>query len=203
MFVNLLLGVVVGIFVLKSVIMDLEPRLPIGCVWHVESRKAASNATLSVIGTIAVIAGNVGIFILGTWYLHYRKNPKWLKSVQVGGLVVLFAIGVGATVRVVLLSQAFGSPPDSIQLLGEGEKEWSFGQLVPLLLLVLPLVSTVEIVRGELRVVPNRVDEDEDEKRLLGGGGGGGSGELGRMPGGVDDYQPNPLWGSQSNLFRK
>jgi hypothetical protein len=201
MFVNLLLGVVMGVFVLKSVLMDLEPRLPIGCVWEAEGRKPAGNASLSVVGTIAVIAGNVVIFVLSTWYLHYRRNPKWLKSVQVGGLGVMFAIGVGATVRVVLLSQAFGSPPTSIHLQGEGEKEWSFGQLVPLLLLMLPLVSTIEIVRGELRVVPNSVDYEEDEKRLLGADGGG---ELGRMPGGVaEEYQPNPLWGSQSNLFGK
>ena len=185
MFVNLLLGVVCGVFVLKSVMMNLEPRLPIGCVWEVETRGAADNASISVIGTIAVIAGNVLVFGAATWYLHYRKNPRWMKTVQVVGLIVLFAIAIGATVRVVLLSQAFGSPPESVRLVGNGEKEWSFGQLVPLLLLVLPLISTVEIVRGETRVVPSKVDEEDEKGLLL-------EGELERVPGGMA-YQRNEL----------
>jgi hypothetical protein len=46
----------------------------------------------------------------------------------------------------VLLSQAFGTP--SVPLADDGEKDWSFGQLLPLLLLLLPLVSAVEIMRG-------------------------------------------------------
>lgn len=195
MFVNLLLGIVCGIFVLKSVMMNLEPRLPIGCVWEVEGRGQAENASLSVVGTIAVIAGNVVVFIASTWYLHYKKNPGWLKTVQVIGLIVLFAIAIGATVRIVLLSQAFGTPPASLHLVGEGEKEWSFGQTVPLLLLVLPLISTIEIMRGETKVVPNKVDEDEKMPLY--------DGELGRVPGGMHQapFQPSP-WGSQSNLIR-
>jgi hypothetical protein len=63
------------------------------------------------------------------------------------GLLVLIAIGAGAAIRVILLSQAFGSP--SVKLADIGEKDWSFGQLLPLLLLLLPLVSAVEIIRGE------------------------------------------------------
>ncbi|KAF2200037.1 hypothetical protein GQ43DRAFT_449811 [Delitschia confertaspora ATCC 74209] len=192
MFVNMLLGIVLGVFILKSVMMDLEPRLPIGCVWEVESKPAPSNATISVIGTIAVIAGNVIVFILSTWYLHYRKNPKWLKSVQVCGLIVLVAIGVGATVRVVLLSQAFGSPPESIRLQGLGERDWGFGQLLTLLLLILPVISTIEIIRGETRIPPSQVDND---MTLFS------DGELALKP--QKDFQPNPLWGSQSSLFKR
>lgn len=160
MFINLLLGCVMGIFVLKSVMKNLEPRLPIGCVWDVASRGAPSNPGISIAGTIAVIAGNCIVFALATWYLHFKNNPKWLKSVQLVGLVVLVATGIGATVRVVILSQAFGTPPPSVGLLGTGEKDWSFGQLLPLLLLLLPVLSAVEIVRGEVKVPHSTVDDE-------------------------------------------
>jgi hypothetical protein len=188
MFINLLLGCVTGIFVLRSVMKNLEPRLPIGCIWHAADRDGASNAALSVAGTIAVIAGNVLVFTFSTWYLHARANPRWLKSVQVVGLLILIAMGIGATVRVVLVSQAFGSPPEALHLVGSSEKEWSFGQLLPLLLLVLPVMSTVEIIRGEMRVTPSKVDDEtaplvQNEMEL--------------------GYQPNPLWGSQAGLSKR
>lgn len=161
MFINMLLSIVSGIFILQTVTKNLEPRLPIACVWEVESRGPASNAGLSIAGTIAVIAGNVIVFIMATLYLHNKKNPRWLKSVQVVGLIALVAMGVGATVRVVMESQAFGNPPEALHLTGPSEKSWSFGQLIPLLLLVLPIINTVEIIRGEIRTPPSKVDDDE------------------------------------------
>ncbi|KAL6703998.1 hypothetical protein ACN47E_008849 [Coniothyrium glycines] len=187
MLVNMFLGILSGIFILQTVLKNLEPRLPIGCVWEVESRGSSSNAALSIAGTIAVIAGQVITFILATWYLHNRANPAWLKTVQVAGLVACFAMGVGATVRVVLESQAFGSPPKSLNLQGPSEGSWSFGQLLPLLLLALPLMSMLEIMRGETRTPPSRVDDDSVP--LFG------NGDM--------EFQPNPLVGSQTNLFRK
>ncbi|KAF2866762.1 hypothetical protein BDV95DRAFT_631569 [Massariosphaeria phaeospora] len=186
MLVNLFLGILSGIFILQSVMKNLEPRLPIACVWTVESRGHSSNAALAIAGTIAVIAGQVIIFIGSTWYLHYRQHPRWIKSVQVVGLLMLIASGIGATVRVVMESQAFGTPPESVKLVGLGEKDWSFGQLVPLLLLMLPVMSTVEIARGEVRMPPSRVDDDT--RPLF-------DGEL--------EFQPNPLMDSQGSLFRK
>ncbi|ORY09070.1 hypothetical protein BCR34DRAFT_487883 [Clohesyomyces aquaticus] len=196
MLINLILGVVSSIFVLQSVMKNLEPRLPIACVWVVESRGKSSNAALSLVGTIAVIAGNVIVFAFSTWYLHNRQNPKWLKTVQVVGLIALVAMGLGATVRVVLVSQAFGHPPESVRLVGMGEKEWSFGQLLPLLLLSLPLINTMEIIRGETRTPPSSVDEDTTP--LF-------DGELVQQQDGRFEYQPNPIWGSgsRSNLMGK
>jgi len=145
MFVNLVLSIVSGIFILMSVMRDVKPTLPIACVWEVESTGSPSNAGTSIAGTIAVMAGQVIFFLVGVWYLHV-KNRKWLRAVQLVGLLVLGAIGIGAAIRVILLSQAFGSP--SVTLADTGEKDWSFGQLLPLLLLLLPLVSAVEIMRG-------------------------------------------------------
>jgi hypothetical protein len=140
----------------------MPPRLPIACVWEVESKGSSSNAALSVAGTIAVIAGQVVTFGFATWYLHNRSNPKWLKTVQVVGLVACLAMGIGATTRVVLESQAFGHPPEAVRLVGPSEGNWSFGQLLPLLLLALPVISTVEIARGEELRPRNRVDEDTE-----------------------------------------
>ncbi|KAL1607772.1 hypothetical protein SLS60_002708 [Paraconiothyrium brasiliense] len=181
MLVNMLLGVLSGIFILQSVMKDLEPRLPIACVWEVEKKPASSNAALSIAGTIAVIAGQVVVFVCSTLYLHTRTNPTWMKSVQVVGLVIVIAMGVGATVRVVMVSQAFGTEPDGVNLVGSSEKDWSYGQLLPLLLLAMPLISLIEVMRGETRTPPNKVDDETE-------------GLLGEME---LQYQPNPLWGKK------
>ena len=39
-----------------------------------------------------------------------------------------------------------------MKLADTGEKDWSFGQLLPMLLLLLPLISAIEIIRGEFYV---------------------------------------------------
>ncbi|KAL5113749.1 hypothetical protein ACEQ8H_008361 [Pleosporales sp. CAS-2024a] len=190
MAVNMFLGILSGIFILQTVLKNLEPRLPIACVWEVQGRGKPRNAALSVAGTIAIIAGQVIVFVLSTLYLHARQTPKWIKTVQVVCLFILVAMGIGATVRVVLESQAFGHPPDALNLTGPSEGSWSFGQLLPLLLLALPIISTVEIMRGETRTPPSRVDDDAQSL----------------FAGGNDmefQYQPNPMLGSNSNLFKK
>ena len=189
MAVNMGLGIVSGVIVLQTVLKDMQPRLPIACVWEVQSKGSApANAALSIAGTIAVIAGQVVTFSFATWYLHNRSHPKWLKTVQVLGLFVCIAMGVGATVRVVLESQAFGHPPQALNLQGSPEGSWSFGQLLPLLLLVLPLVSTIEIARGEEVKPKSRVDEDS----------------VPLFASGSDvEFQPNPVMGSATSLFRK
>ncbi|PZD40655.1 hypothetical protein A1F97_04922 [Pyrenophora tritici-repentis] len=189
MLVNMVLGIISGIFILQTVTKNMEPKLPIACVWEVEGKDtAAPNAALSVTGTIAVIAGQVVTFGFATWYLHNRDNPKWLKTVQIVGLFACVAMGVGATVRVVLESQAFGHPPQAINLQGSPEGNWSFGQLLPLLLLALPVVSTIEIARGEELKPKSRVDEDT----------------VPLYASGSDmEFQPNPVVGSATSLFRK
>jgi hypothetical protein len=145
MFVNLVLSVISGIFILMATMKDLKQTLPIACVWVVSSTGAPSNAGISIAGTIAVISGQCIFFGVGVWYLHIRER-RWITLIQTVGLLVMVAIGTTAAVRVILLSQAFGRP--SLPLADTGEKDWSFGQLLPLLLLLLPLVSAVEIMRG-------------------------------------------------------
>ncbi|KAJ4301823.1 hypothetical protein N0V90_003919 [Kalmusia sp. IMI 367209] len=186
MLVNMLLGVLSGIFILQTVMKNLEPRLPIACVWEVDKRETSSSskAALSIVGTIAVIAGQVLVFVLSTLYLHTRTNPRWMKSLQAVGLVILFAMGVGATARVIMVSQAFGNVPEGVNLEGPSESSWSYGQLLPVLLLGMPLISLLEVIRGETRTPPSKVDEEGEG--LLG------DTELQGMT-----YQPNPIWGNK------
>ena len=101
------------------------------------------------------------------------------------------AMAVGAVVRICCLSQAFGQP--SIKLSDHGETGWSFGQLLSMLILIFPLVSVVEIYRGELHVA-----SCANEKR-----GCAYDGELQRQPQQHDPFQPSPFFGSQTNLFSK
>lgn len=149
MFVNLALTIVYGIFVLQTNMNNLAPTLPIYCVWedHATADTGRSNSAVSLAGTIAVVAVSSLIFVLGTWYLHMPKQV-WGRVVRVISLLLLMGIAIGAAARVMLASQAFGSP--SVTLSEEGEKQWSFGQLLTMLLLILPFISALEIYRGML-----------------------------------------------------
>ena len=151
MFVNLLLNVLYGIFVLETVLKDMTPTLPIACVWDVHSKDAGvrPSKALSVVGTIAVIAVSCILFALATWYLHMRRQ-RWGKIVRTAGLILLVAMAVGAAVRVIMVSAAFGTP--SVKLSGSSEGAWSFGQLLGMLMLILPLISALEIFRGTYRL---------------------------------------------------
>jgi hypothetical protein len=93
-------------------------------------------------------------------------------------------MAIGATVRVIILSQAFGKP--DVQLTDNGEQVWSFGQLLSMLILVLPFISALEITRGELKVAPP--SNDSETIPLV---------ETHHQ------YQPNPFFGSSTNLFKR
>ncbi|KAF1816025.1 hypothetical protein P152DRAFT_388483 [Eremomyces bilateralis CBS 781.70] len=184
MFLNLVLSCALGIFVLFAVMKDLPETLPIACAFSDRPSKPPSRAPLSFAGTLAVIVGNCVVFAFAVWYLHLR-GKKWLRVMQVISLMVLMAIGIGAAAKVIMLSQAFGTP--SVALADEGEKVWSFGQLLPLLLLLLPFMSAVEIFRGEMTVPSPMADDqvrlaDDDEQAI---------------PIKRTSFDPNPFWGKQ------
>ncbi|KAK4118534.1 hypothetical protein N657DRAFT_628310 [Parathielavia appendiculata] len=157
MFANLALSCVYGIYVLQSKVKGLPNTLPIGCVWKLDST-TSSVGGLDYVGTIVTIAGNCVVFGLATWYLQSRRQ-RFYKAVQIVGLILMSGIAIGATVRSYLLSQAFGNP--DVKLSDEGEKQWSFGQLLSLLMLTLPVISAIEIMRGEIAVAPPLQDEDK------------------------------------------
>lgn len=117
----------------------------------------ASKTVQSFIGTIAVIAGNCVVFIASTWYLHDR-GQRGFKWVQLVGWLMMTAIAVGATVRLVMVAQAFGEPTTSLS--DEQEKIWFFSTIVSLLMLASPLVTALEIYRGEIQV--NSIEDVDD-----------------------------------------
>ncbi|KAI1210697.1 uncharacterized protein F4807DRAFT_55947 [Annulohypoxylon truncatum] len=214
MLANLVLSCVYGVYVLRAVERGInDSTFPVSCVWDAATPDypPSGNYALSFAGTIVVIAGNVLIFALSTWYLHARTQ-RFYVVLQVVGLLLMTAFAIGATVRVAYLADAFASGTP-IKLSDDGERQWSFGQLLSVGMLVLPLVSVVEILRGEIKCAPPVAMVYDDDKGVLLGEGGSGSGSEGEQqelrarsnPGvrRAADFQPNPLWGSQTNLFKK
>lgn len=218
MFVNLALSCIYGIFVLRELAAGLPQTLPMVCALN--GSNGGSNGTstsgtsstgstgdgaaswsgsagaFQFVATVAVVAGNCVVFVLATWYLHSRAQ-RFYRIVQTVGLALMAAVAIGVTVRIVLLSQAFGHP--SVVLSDNGETDWSFGQLLSLLLLLLPLISVVEIARGEIKVAPPVQDNGS------GKGGGGGTGDtvplvdhhLPMRSAARTSYQPAPLFKSR------
>lgn len=188
MFVNMVLGITFGIFILKTNVGKLAPTLPMACVWqaHQQDGAAQGNQALSIVGTSVVIAAACIIFVLGTWYLHLRRQI-WGKTVRLMSLIVLMAIAIGVTVRVILIAQALGGTP-SVNLADRGETEWTFGQLLTMLLLILPFISALEIFRGQMQVPHANAYGDSDQMPLTSSDGA----ELKPVP---DKYtfQPNPF----------
>lgn len=123
--------------------------LPTACAWTVQNTSSEGDKALSFVGTILVIAGNCLVFAAATWLLHDRKQMGF-KWIQLAGIVAMTAIGVAAVVRVIQESQAFGIAQTPLS--DEGEKQWSFATLVTLLMLALPLMTLLEIYRGEIHV---------------------------------------------------
>jgi hypothetical protein len=192
MFVNLALSSVSGVFILQTVSKGLdETTLPIACVWQIDGRGAPSSVGLSYVGTIVVIAGNGVIFLLATWYLHSRTQ-RFYRIIQIVGIFLMTGIAIGAAIRIGVLSQAFGKP--TVTLSDEGERHWSFGQLLSILLLIFPLVSVVEISRGEIQVAAPMADKCKTTTF---------DAELQDNPQQGTKFQPNPFFGSQTNLFSK
>ncbi|KAM0335492.1 hypothetical protein ACHAQA_000540 [Verticillium albo-atrum] len=187
MFVNLGLSVVYGVFILRAVETGLaDDPIPIACVWETDSGNGSSNRSgLSYFGTIAVMATNVLVFALASWYLHWRIQ-RFAKIVKLVGTLVMGAMAAGAIVRCVLASDALGSGPS--YELAPGEEAWSFGQVLSVLVLIFPLVSMVEILRGELKMAPCDLSDGQacppsDME--------------------MNKFQPNPFWGSQTHLVKK
>lgn len=125
---------------------DLPSTLPVRCAFEFKKQGTARNEVIGIIGTVGVMLGSCIVFVAGVWYLHFRR-PHWTKVVQIVGLIFTILAAIGVTTRIILLSQAFGTP--SVPLEDQQEKEWAYGQLLPMLLLLLPGLSAIEIMRGE------------------------------------------------------
>lgn len=162
MLVNLVLGCVFGVCMLRVLQKGLgNSTLPTVCAWSSDIPVASDRDTatvVSLLGTVFVIAGNVIVFIAATWFLHDRRQ-RGFKWIQLAGISIMTFIAVAATIRVVVSSQAFGVP--STKLSDEGEREWSFSTIVTLLMLALPLMTVLEVYRGEVHVKGSPTCEKE------------------------------------------
>lgn len=201
-FVNLVLSSLYGVVILRAVGDGInDATFPVACVFQgvttTTTMPSGENRAVSYIGTIVVVAGNAVVFLLATWYLHSRAQ-RFYRTIQVVGLLLMTAIAVGAVVRVSLLADALGADHPLV-LSDAGERQWSFGQLLSVGMLLLPVVSIVEILRGEVRCAPPVADRGDDDKgrRLLGGD------ELQSYPEDRASFQPNPYFGSRTSFFKK
>ncbi|KAH7021169.1 uncharacterized protein B0I36DRAFT_333905 [Microdochium trichocladiopsis] len=165
MAINLLLSCAYGIFILEAVQDGINnSTLPIMCVWSPDPlpdnavEPPSKGISLSFIGTIVAIAGNVFVFGFATYYLQSRTQ-RYYRLIQIIGLVTMAGIAIGATIRVVLMAQAFQTAPP-VSLSDQGERAWSFGQLLSVGMLLLPVVSIIEILRGEIQCAPPVPDEE-------------------------------------------
>ncbi|KAK0371445.1 hypothetical protein CLIM01_11209 [Colletotrichum limetticola] len=189
MFVNLTLNVVYGVFILQGVSKGMqESKLPVACVWVVGNEGKGNQQGISYVGTVVVIIANALVFALASWYLHLRTQ-KFINIIKIIGILLMAASAVGAAVRCIIASDAFGNGP-SYELSDQGERGWGFGQLLSLLVLLFPLVSMVEIMRGDIKVASC----DFSDGKM------GDSTEMGNYR---SSYQPNPFFGSQTNLFKR
>ncbi|TQN65857.1 hypothetical protein CSHISOI_09557 [Colletotrichum shisoi] len=154
MLLSLSLNTTYGVFILQGVSSNMqESKLPVACVWIVGDAGKGSQTGLSYFGTISVIAANIIVFILASWYLHHKgfRRTRLSRAFQVVGTLIMMASAIGAATRVIIASDAWGNGP-AYELQDDGEKRWGFGQLLSMLVLIFPLVSMTEIIRGEIGV---------------------------------------------------
>jgi len=154
MLLSLSLNTTYGVFILRGVSSNMqESKLPVACVWIVGDAGKGSQTGLSYFGTIVVIAANILVFLLASWYLHHKsfRSTRLSRIFQVVGTLLMMGSAIGAAIRVLMASDAWGNGP-AYELSDEGEKQWNFGQLLSMLVLIFPLVSMIEIIRGEIGV---------------------------------------------------
>lgn len=186
MFTNMGLSITFGVYILGAVKSGIEDQpIPIECAWQPTDR-SSSNLGLSFAGTIAIIASNVVVFLLASWFLHVRRVGRFGKMLKMGGVLLMGAIATGAIIRCAFEAKAIGKGPKFD--MDDGESSWSFGQILSVLVLLFPLVSVVEILRGEIKVEPCDMSNGDC-----------------KPPAGVElgEFQPNPFFGSQTHLVKR
>lgn len=151
--VQLLLSCVFGVYMLRILDKDLGySTLPTACAWDPAfptGMRRFKEELVPYVGAISVILGNFIVFGAATWLLHDRRRRGY-KWIQLAGISVMIAIAVAAMVGVVLTSQAFGTPLTN--LADHGESEWSFSTIVALVMTALPLMTVLEMYRGQVEV---------------------------------------------------
>jgi len=149
MFVNLMLSCVSSIFLFLDITKQVSPTLPMSCILKdhpATTPRTHSDIRMSQARTIGVIVGQCLVFIMAILWLHSSRN-RWYHPLRALCYFVLTAVAIGGTVRVLQLSQLFGTP--SVPLADQGEAILNFGQILALVLLVSPVISTLEMYRSK------------------------------------------------------
>ncbi|KAH6676889.1 hypothetical protein F5X68DRAFT_278110 [Plectosphaerella plurivora] len=187
MLTNMGLSVTYGVYILEAVKSGIEGQpIPIECAWQPGNGNSGS-VGISFVGTIAVIVANAVVFILASGFLHVRKVGRLRTFLKLGGVLLMGAVAVGAIIRCAWEADAIGKGP-AFEM-DDGESTWSFGQVLSIIVLIFPLVSIVEIVRGDLHITPCDMSE------------GDGRTEASTME--LGNFQPNPFFGSQTHLVKR
>ena len=145
-FANVALSTTCGVLIVIAEMRNLRLTLPIGCTLQPPPYARSFNVGTSGVVIIVVMTAHWLSFGLGTWALLNRRL-KCLKRVQVIGLLVLVAIGIWSAVQLIKSSKAFGTGPPSVYFLDGSEGRWSFGQALPFMLYLQPVISAIEITR--------------------------------------------------------
>ncbi|KAK2770319.1 hypothetical protein CKAH01_14808 [Colletotrichum kahawae] len=166
--VNLPLNCTYGGLILKSLGKGMkDSKLPVGCVWTSVNGTSGGGSAIDYAGTIAVIVANVLVFLGASWYIHSR-GKRFARPMIIGGLVLMTASAIGAAVRSFIASSSFGDGPHGYKLADDSEKRWEFGQFLSILVLLFPIVSLLEIWRGEIMVAePVCEDMSDDQEKML------------------------------------
>jgi len=147
MFVNLMFSCVMSIFLFMEIQKQVTPTLPMACIFRdypVITPRSISDIRISQAGTVSVIVGQCAIFIMSLLWLHSAKNG-WYNPLRALSYLFLTAISIGGTVRIIQLSQVFGTP--SVPLKDKTASVLNFGGVVMLCLLISPGLNAFRMYR--------------------------------------------------------
>ena len=172
MAISLALVVTYGIINIVSLAKGLRRTLPVACLFvnTPNSSDRFTNKALTTLPSLSVLIGitcsapvlfALAVAILGPeWFwlsrkaklseFHFEKASKWVALF----LQVVLAVVVGFQCFIVITSSAaFGGKIDYLAN-ESNEVTWSFGQVLPIILLLLPILSAIEVFRGSSPYAP-------------------------------------------------
>ncbi|KAJ3536398.1 hypothetical protein NMY22_g6050 [Coprinellus aureogranulatus] len=144
-----------------------------------QGSKGLRRASLAVYWTMAIPIANVLILILISWIviaflgLLYTalgklpyKTPVWQTYILFSGISLIALLDILFIVDTELMISS------SAAIVKEGEGQWSFGQTLALVALIVPLVDTVKMLRRSVKETEDGTERRGDEiPRSVGRGG--------------------------------
>jgi len=99
--------------------------------------------------TALVMFGQVvnGFLTLTMLHLKVFYSPRWIPWLRGVSYVVSVVVAGSLMAKIIMTSQAFGKW--GVRLEDKAETQWGFGQLLAMLLLVLPGISALEICQSK------------------------------------------------------